>query len=164
MLEKISSKYILQEIIKNHLDKKVYLQLVQYNKKLQEKLKIKLKDYKYCSERVIIDLYPKKDLPKGQFYFININEKERQYFHFFFDENKKEENRNYITENDKINKIRVIIESKIKSFGRLFCDCDCLEKINFIKCERNDIQNLYDTFRNCRSLIEVNISKLKQIM
>ena len=30
-----------------------------------------------------------------------------------------------------------------QSFGRLFCDCDCLEKINFIKCERNDIQNLY---------------------
>ena len=162
MLEKIRSKYILELIIKNHLDQKIYLQLVQYNKNLQEKLNIKLKDYKYYSERVIIDLYPKKELSKGQNHsFINIGFNERQYFHIFFDDNKIEENRCYITENDKINKIRVIIESKIKSFSGLFIYCYCLEKINFIKCDKNDIQNLYNMFYHCESLIDINISKLK---
>ena len=161
MLEKIRSKYILELIIKNHLDKKIYLQLVKYNKNLQEKLKIKLKDYKYCSEKVIIDLYPKNELIKDQQYnFININDNERRYFHIFFDENKKEENRCYITGNDKINKIRVIIESKIKSFSGLFIYCNCLEKINFIRCN-NNIENLYNTFCSCESLIDLNVSKLK---
>ena len=67
-----------------------------------------------------IDLYPKNELERGQHPFINIKENKRQYFHIYFDNNIIEERRTYITENDRVNRIRVIIENEINSFAKLF--------------------------------------------
>lgn len=161
MLKKVNSKYILQQIMKEYLDEKIYLKLVKYNKNLRRKLNIKKIDYINFSERVIIDLYPRNRLDRGQHPFININENKRQYFHIYFDDNITEENRTYITENDRVNRIRIIIENEIKSFAKLFRFCNCIERINFVKCDNKKITNLDSIFMHCSSLIDINISNLK---
>ena len=161
MIGKIRCKYILEKIMKKHLDEKVCLKLVKYNKDLQRKLNIKKIDYINFSERVIIDLYPKNELERGQHPFINIKENKRQYFHIYFDNNIIEERRTYITENDRVNRIRVIIENEINSFAKLFWLCKCIKRINFVKCDNKKITNLDSIFMHCLFLTDIDISKLK---
>ena len=161
MLERISSKYILQKVINGHLNNKRYLQLVQYNKKLQKNLEISIKDYIKFYNRIIIELTPKLFLNESRNYFIRIKDKESSFFHIFFGENISEEKRAYITSEDKIKKIKIIIDSKIKSFTKLFYNCTCLESINILRCTRKDIKSMYSTFYGCSSLINIDLSKLK---
>ena len=37
----------------------------------------------------------------------------------------------YIDEEDKVTKIKIIIDYQVKSFKELFYDCKCIESINF---------------------------------
>ena len=60
MLQKVRSHYILKFIIKQYLDTKVYLKLVQYNKTLRKNADISIKDYKKIFNNIIIELIPKK--------------------------------------------------------------------------------------------------------
>ena len=46
---KINSKYILQQIFE-HLNQKIYLKIIKYNKNIQNKLDIEHNDYKKYSE------------------------------------------------------------------------------------------------------------------
>ena len=41
--------------------------------------------------------------------------------------------RNYINTNEKIKKIKIIIDYQVKSFKNLFYFCDCIESIYFDK-------------------------------
>ena len=86
MLNKIKSKYILK-IIGDYLNRKTILSLVKYNKKLQEKLDISIKDYIKYSNEIIIELTPNNPLEEGENIFINIPEKSKQYFHIYFNNN-----------------------------------------------------------------------------
>ena len=162
MLGKIRSHYILEQIIKENIEEKKYLHIFQYNKNLQKRLNISVKDFKnYYTKRIIIELKPKKELNDIMKYFIRFKPKERKYFHIYFDNNKSEEARNYITHEDKINKIKIVIDSQIKSFNNLFRNCDCLEEINIIRCERKNINNMHSMFEGCSSLIKLDLSNLK---
>ena len=163
-MNKIRNKYIISNIIKDYLAQKIYLNLARYNKRLQKKLDVSIKDYKNFFNTIIIELTPKLFLTKGKNYFINIEENKEPFFHIYFDNNKFEEKRTYITSEDKVKKIKIIIDNKIKSFKNLFHWCNCIQGINILKCEGNNIQNMYSTFENCSSLINLNVSKLKLVM
>ena len=159
MLNKIKSKYI-PKLIGDYLNRKTILSLVQYNKKLQEKLDISIKDYIKYSNEIIIELTPNNPLEEGEHIFINIPEKSKQYFHIYFNNNDIEEQKKNITDDDNINKIKIVIDGEVISFKELFKNCKCLKKINIVKCIRNNIKNMYAMFENCSSLIELNIDKL----
>ena len=135
-LNNLKSNYFLQ-IIFDTISKCRALSIIKYNKKLQNRLNLNLKDYKDYSEiytPITIELIPFND-KYGQ--FINIFKKdEEKYFHIYFDNNKIEEKRNYINENDKISKIYIIIDYNIKSFEKLFSNCKCIKSINFKKIYR----------------------------
>ena len=78
IIDNINSKYILSKIY-NNMTKKKKLQIVKYNKKVQNRLNLGIKDYKEYSE-IEIEIIPTKDI-YGK--FINIDNKDKLYYHIF---------------------------------------------------------------------------------
>ena len=162
MLNKIKSSYFLEFLFKYHLIEKTNLEIIRYNKKIQKRLNISLQNYKDYY-KIIIILIPiiKNKLTKEKNIFINIKAEERTYFHIYFNDKDEEIERNYFLKNEGIRQIKIKIDEKIKSLENLFSDCDCLEKIDFIKFNRDDITNLRKMFYNCEALNDLNVSKIK---
>ena len=157
-LESIKSTYVLKSIF-SYLHKKKSLEIIQKNKKLQEKLKISLNDYKKYSEKystIEIEIIPIKS-KKGN--FIHICRNEKKYYRIYFDNNKKKVKRDYLTKDDDVKKIKIVIDCKVKSFFALFEYCNVNESINFTKFSRNNIMNMSYMFNNCHSLKEINFYK-----
>ena len=88
-IESLKSDYFLQKLYDN-MAKKKKLEIVKYNKKVQNRLNLGVKDYKEYSEiftPIEIEIKP----TKGKYgRFININENDELYYHIYFNDNKKE--------------------------------------------------------------------------
>ena len=161
----IGCKYILMGIL-NLLPRGKFLNIFKYNKNIQKRIDININHYKTYSEEyspIEIDIIPTKG-ENGD--FINIKKEDKEYFHIYFNDNKKEEigegcwihPKNYLTGRDNPSKISIIIDHQIKSFSRLFDDCECIESIEFKKFYRNNITDMRCMFDGC-SLKELNLSK-----
>lgn len=163
MFQNVKSTYILGLILKKYLKKKTYLLLIKNNKSLQKVLNISLNDYKKYSNQIEIDLIPidKEQLKEGKNILINYDEKDKCFFHIYFNNETKEEDRNFIIKDDNIEKIKIIIDENIKSIKGLFKNCSCLKEINFIKFNRKDFTDMSNIFNGCESLVKLNISKVK---
>ena len=159
ILLKIRSRYILSRIFDN-LNEVKCLKVILYNKNLLRRLDKNINNYKkeYFKTEIEINLIPKEnqDLQLIKHQFINIETNKESYFHIYFDDNKEEVKRNYITKDDKVSKIKVIIDSKFKSFSKLFQYCENIKKINFLKFNRTDIKDMSYMFNYCRNLEELN--------
>ena len=84
-LKNVKSNYILSKINAN-LSKRTSLQVVKYNKILQKRLNLNIKDYKkFCD--IEIEISPCK-CKKGK--FININENDEIFYHIYFNDSKEE--------------------------------------------------------------------------
>jgi surface protein len=157
-LKNIKSNYILSKIYIN-LVKKKSLQIFQYNKKLQNRLNLDIKNYKeYYEAFMLIEI---EIIPCSNKYgeFININEKDKIYYHIYFNDNKEETKNIYlIKKENNVKKIKIIIDHQIKSFAKLFQNCKCIELIKFEKFYRNNINNMSKMFIGCSSLIKIDIS------
>ena len=103
--ESLKSDYFLQKLYDN-MPKKKKLEIVKYNKKVQNRLDLGIKDYKEYSETftpIEIEIIPKKG-KYGE--FININEDDKLYYHIYFNDNKEEiKNKYEIEEKDKVAKM-----------------------------------------------------------
>ena len=133
------------------------LSIIKYNKKIQKRLNINIKDYKEYSEiytSIEIEIIPIKN-KYGR--FINIKG-DKSYYHIYFNDDKKEIKKYSINYDDKISKIKIIIDYQIKCFEDLFYNCDCIESINFKKFHRNNITNMSCMFYKCSSLKELNLN------
>ena len=158
--EQIKSKYILKQIFDSLQQNKI-IQIIKYNKSLQNKLEISINDYIEYSQ-IEIEIIPTKNLVYTYNHFINItNEKEEKYYHIYFNNDKKEIKKTYITDRNQVFKIKIIIDYNVKSFSELFKWCDCVEKINFIKFNRKDINDMSFMFFKCLSLKEINLTNFK---
>ena len=141
--DNINSKYILSKIYDN-MTKKKKLQIVKYNKKVQNRINLSFKDYKEYSETftpIEIEIIP----TKGKYgKFININENDKLYYHIYFNDNNEEiKNKYSIKKTFKDTKIKIIIDYQVKSFNYLFWCCKCIESINFKKFNRNNVKYLF---------------------
>ena len=155
-LNKIRSKYIIMKIFE-HLNQFKLLNIIHYNKKYQKLMNINLKTYKNEFFKIEIEIIPKKNT-FGQ--FINIPRKNiRKNINIYFNNNEKEIESEFITKDDNVSKIKIIINSKTKSLSKFFYWCDCIKKINFIKFNRDDIQDMSYMFYKCSSLKKLNLSK-----
>ena len=86
IIENIKSRYILSKIYNNMTIKKK-LKIVKYNKRMQNRMNLSIKDYKEYYEEIEIEIIP----TKGKYgKFINIKEKDKLYYHIYFNDNKKE--------------------------------------------------------------------------
>ena len=90
--------------------------------------------------------------------FINIKEEENKYFHIYFNGNKEETKKTELNRENKVSKIKIIIDYIIKSFKELFRSCLCIEFINFKKFCRNNITDMSGMFSGCSSLKELNLN------
>ena len=61
----------------------------------------------------------------------------------------------YIEEEDKVTRIKIIIDYQVKSFKELFIDCRCIESINFKKFYRNNMSGMFSW---CSSVKELNLT------
>ena len=160
VFDKIRSKYILKKTFEN-LSKKKLLIIIKFNKKIKNKLDIGITNYKeYCEtySSIEIEIIPNNSIKSK---FINISNKtEEKYYHIYFNNSKDEIKKYRITENDKINKIKIVISPEIKSFYELFRYCHCIESITFPKFYRNNIENMNGMFYFCSSLKKINLSNV----
>ena len=132
------------------------LEIVKYNKKIQNRLNLDVKDYKEYGEIEIIPIKSKH----GK--FINIDKNNELHYHIYFNDNKEEiKNKYKIDEEDKVTKIKIIIDHQIKSFNELFYDCYCIESINFKRFIGNNITDMSWMFSGCSSLKELNLNHIK---
>ena len=137
------------------------LDIIRYNKNIKEMIKTSINDYKEYSEKyssIEIEIIPVKNM-YGM--FINYNKEDEKYYHIYFNNNTEEINRNYLNENEQVEKIKVIIDHQVESFHYLFHYCKCVESINFTKFCRNNINNMGGMFNECSSLKAVNLSNFK---
>ena len=89
-IESLKSDYFLQKLYDN-MTKRKKLEIVKYNKKIQNRLNLDVKDYKaYCE--IEIEIIPTKD-EYGK--FININENDKLFYHIYINDNKEEKKNKY---------------------------------------------------------------------
>ena len=89
IIENLKSDYFLQKLYDN-MTKEKKLEIVRYNKRMQYRLNLNIKDYKEYSETftpIVIELVPSKD-KYGR--FININENDKPFYHIYFNDNEEE--------------------------------------------------------------------------
>ena len=141
------------------LKENILLDIIRYNKNIQNKLNKDLDDYFKESSKIEIEIIPKDNI-YGK--FINIPKEYDNYYHIYFNNNNKEEiKRKKLNEDEKISIIKVILEYKIKSFFELFYECKCLKKIYFTKLRRKDISDMSYMFYECSLLEELDLSNFK---
>ena len=114
-LDDVKSKFILKKIIA-HLPEKKFMKIIKYNKHMRHRLNLDNTDYKKVCQ-VELEIRP---LPYHYGKFINVIKEEESNYHIFFNNSKKEKNRNFIKEKESVIKIRIIIDYNIKSFFNLF--------------------------------------------
>ena len=156
IFKNLKSDYFLRKLFYNLLKKKS-LDIIKYNNNIKERMNISIKDYKEYSEiysSIEIEIKPVKN-KYGE--FINMNEN-KIYYHIYFNDNKEEIKRNYFNKNDNVSKFKIIIDYQVKSFEKLFYNCECIEHIYFNKFYRNNINNMGFMFCGCSSLKELNLS------
>ncbi len=77
-------------IIKRHN----FLKIIKLNKSVKQRLNISIKDYKEFSEiysSIELEIIPTKDIYEN---FINFDEKDKSYYHIYFNNDKVETKRN----------------------------------------------------------------------
>ena len=165
MLDKIKSIVNFKEVTE-FITKRKYLKIFINNKKLQTKLNISIDTYiEYYNNQIEIEIIPdmnklSEDDNKNK--FINIKEEsDKSFYHIYFDESNEEIEIHYINKNEKISRIKVIIDMEVKSLANLFKDYYNIKEIKFIKFNRTDYIDYSYMFSNCKKLNNLDISKLK---
>ena len=137
IFKNLKSNYILQKLFVN-IPLKKRLIIVKINKKIQNRLNLSSKDYKAYSEEIEIEIIPTKD---KYCQFIKINENDKLFYHIYFNDNKEEiKNKYEINKEDKVTKIKIIIDYQVKSFKELLYWYNCIESINFKRFYRNNVK------------------------
>ncbi len=151
-MDNIKSGDILK-LIFNILPKKITLKIAKYNKILQNKLNLSLNVYKEFSQIEIEIIPTTKDFGE----FIKYPNELAQYYHIYFNDEKKEIKRNIITEENEVSKIIIKIDPQIEYFISLFEKCQVIETISFSKFCRRNIINMRYMFSSCPNLQMVNL-------
>ena len=159
LCNQIRNKYILRNIFELLREHRL-LQIIQYNKYIQKRIDKGIIDY-INYKKIIIELIPINIDYKN--YFIYISEKEKPYFHIYFNDERRERKKTYFNKNQNVKKIKIIIDEEIKSLSKLFSNCKCIEKINLIKFNRKDIIDMRNMFYECSSLKELNLNNFNTI-
>ena len=157
LLYNIKSQYILISILEI-LAQKQKFKLFNYNKNIQQILKIDINMYKHLYNQIEIEIFPISIKKENE--FINIRDDYKAPYHFYFNDEKKETMRTFFTDEENIKKIKIIIDPKYDSLERLFERINCIEKINFIKFNKTDIRDMSHLFEGC-SVKEINFFKFK---
>ena len=153
---KIKNQFFLRKIGEN-INRNKLLEYIRYNKEIQNTLGININDYidEYLKIVLEIELIPTEN---KYIKFINIKKENLSHFHFNFDDNPQEIKNNIINKNDRVKKVKIIIDKNFDSFECLFEQRLSIKKINFLRFNRKDIKNMRNIFAGCSSLEEINLT------
>ena len=143
IFDNLKNDYFLQKLF-CLIETRRKLEIIKYNTNIKKRINININDYKEYS-LIEIDIFPVNN-EYGE--FIKIKDKP-EYYHIYFNNNNEEMKRNYLYQDDKITKIKIIIDYQIKSFKKLFYNCECIEYINFTKFFRTNITDMSYMFCGC---------------
>ncbi len=112
--DNLKSVYFLAKIFEN-MKKSKHLEIIKYNKKLQQRLNLSLNDYKdYSQLYTPIELELKLvNYKSNDNQFINISDDNMKYYHIYFDNSNKEVKRTELKWKDKVKVIKIIIDHQI---------------------------------------------------
>ena len=157
----IKNVYILRRIFK-YINEYTAYNLVKYNKKLQKDLEISFKDYQILYNKIVIEIIMNNNL--------EYNNKDKNYFvssmfwdddiDIYFDNVLQEHKRHYITKDDNVSKIKLILKDST-FLKELFYRCKNIREIKFLKFNRKDVSNMNSMFNGCSSLINLDLSNFK---
>ena len=146
------------EKIFNYMKKNKSLEIMKHNKRLQKKLNLSTNDYKEFSQLYSSIEIELKILENKYCKFINIRDKEKDYFHIYFDNSNEEIKRNFLNENEEVKTIKIIIDYPVKSLRGLFAYCFCNTSIIFKKFYRNNIIDMSTMFEYDSQIKEIDFS------
>ena len=113
--EKIKSHYFILRIFV-HMKKNKLLEIVKNNKKMQKQLNLNLNDYKEYSQ-LYTPIEMEIKFEEGKFgNFIKIPDKDKKYYHIYFDNSKEDIKRDFTKYNEKVKVVKIIIDYQVKSF------------------------------------------------
>ena len=162
LIQNITCDYFLQDLFE-FLTQKKSLDIVKYNNNMKKRIEIHINDYKEYSQNyssIEIEIIPANN-KYGR--FINYKKEEEIYYHIYFNNNKEEIKRNYLSRVDKVKTINIMIDYHVKSFRNLFDKCECIESINFKIFNRDNINNMSGMFYRCSSLKEIKFSNFNPV-
>ena len=129
--KELKSDFFLEILFNLIIPKRKSLETIKYNKYIQKRIGIDFNNYKDYSEiysSIELEIIPMKNVYDQ---FIYNKKDENEYYHIYFNNNKKEEiKRTNLIEKDNVSKINIIIDYQVKSFNQLFWNCKCIESIN----------------------------------
>jgi len=146
----IKSKVILKKIF-SHLEENRYLNMIHYNKTLQNILNKDINDFKnYSRIELEITLVDKNKSPFSWNWF---NKDEYgKYINFYNNQS------HYHIQIIDDKTIKIILDYEINSFSRMFQRCHYIKKINFIRFKRKNIIDMSYMFNECEYLEEINFT------
>ena len=154
-LMNIKSKYVLQLIFDN-LKRNKYLRIINYNKKIQNRLD---KDINYYKNefyyKIIIELTL---IEQTLSEIVGVHKKYEPYFHIYINDSNEEIQIKKINNLKDIIKIKFIMDKEIKIPNEFFKNQTNLKKINIIKFNCEDFIDMSYMFSGCSSLEEIEIS------
>ena len=156
ILVRIKSQFILKLIMNVYLREKKKLKISHGNQFLINKLNIFPVDYEFFKE-IIIKI--KLDQPYNEFgrFLQNSYYKNKDKISIYLDQQKIEKNYLDLTQRGKT--ITLIIGA-MTDLKDLFKGDDQIQEIIFVKYNRTDIKNISGIFCDCKSLINLDISKI----
>ena len=143
-------------------------------------MNLTIENYKYYN-KIVADIIPHDEIRKNKRLIWNeFYEKNKNFIQIFFNNNEKEEiKRNYLNENEKVEKIKIIIDHQIKSFGNVFKQANgikklklksyksvkdldymfevayMIEEINLSNFNTENVTNMREMFTECKNLKEI---------
>ena len=168
-LKQIKTKICFQNINNDSFLEKVFaymkknksLNIMKYNQKLQKRLNLSINDYKEYSQLYTPIEIELKPLENKYGKFINVCDKEKEYYHIYFDNSNEEVKRNYLNENENIESIKIIIDYNVTTLDELFKDCNIIQEINFIRFNRKNVTNMSYMFHCCENLSKIFFNGFK---
>ena len=123
ILQNLKSDYFIQKFF-DYIHKRRALKTIRYNKSIQKRINLNINHYKEYSEKYSSIEIEIKPMENKYVRFINIKEGDEEYYHIYYNDNKKEEIKStYLNAYDKVSKINIIIDYQFTSFYGLFYKC-----------------------------------------
>ena len=112
---------LILKIVFSFIHKRKSLEIIKYNKSIQNRINININNYKEYSEKyssIEIEIIPMKI---KSYKLIYIKEEDEEYYHIYLNDNKEEiKNNSSVDLNDIVSKINIIIDYHVTSFYELF--------------------------------------------
>ena len=117
----LKSDYFLKKLY-DYLKMKRFLEIVKYNKNIQQRVNIDINTFKEYIEKyssIEIEIIPNENR-SSRFINRDIDKEDGLYYHIYFNDNKEKEIRkNCLKEGDHVSKINIIIDYQVNSFKKI---------------------------------------------